>query len=608
MSKFASQALVALVFLCASSVSLAAGPGTLTIDGVVGPGGVGSYPPDAAFSWIDHRYPDNSVSHIWELAAGTDGGILLGQGQPGKGELTEVRPMYNLNSWLYTVADGIKLNGDSSLDFSNLRMDWGGTILDLGTAPGFDPLVPLISDITQLSGNQNGYAIYSDNSYDLIYHSAGLCDGCILTVHFHGNALPVPEPQAFMLWCAGLGSIGARVLFRQRRRNASSGHHSFSMTMTRLALFLAGLLLFPLASSAAPAADTILLRTSCDNGSGGVLNNCFQDLTSLNQWVAGQVPSPANPLRIEIGPGTFQGTFECQGIGGISIEGSGITTTTISSDLSSLEPGILTSDCSGLNVAHLTVKGGYRAVHLGGSSVTNWTDVEVLGGARGVYSTYKCDPSITKHTWRNSRIEAIPRGMTVAYDARCGEHDIFGSELIANGSPAQYGANPNNIRAMRADQTSGKVTVRVTGSMLKSLLTMPNAGAVPMAAVTAGDGAEIYIAGSQIEVTSTESHDIRVLQANSGGIIQVYASTYKLATIAPATVTRISTNGGFVYAPYRWAAPPNPGLIPGYTSQPGADTRIITDGTSDGHPHDSVYDPGCPSGTSWFDQVDKVCR
>ena len=223
MSKFTSQALVALIFLCASSVSLSAGPGILTIDGVVGPGNVGSYPPDAVFSWIDHRYPGNDGSHIWELAAGTDGGILLGQGQPVKGELTEVRPMYNLKSWLYTVSDGIKFNGDSSLDFSNLRMDWGGTILDLGTAPGFDPLVPLISDITQLSGNQNGYVIYADNSYDLIYHSAGLCDGCILTVHFHGMALPVPEAQTLMLWCAGLGLIGTIVLLREKRRDAWSG-------------------------------------------------------------------------------------------------------------------------------------------------------------------------------------------------------------------------------------------------------------------------------------------------------------------------------------------------------------------------------------------------
>ena len=104
------------------------------------------------------------------------------------------------------------------------------------------------------------------------------------------------------------------------------------------------------------------------------------------------------------------------------------------------------------------------------------------------------------------------------------------------------------------------------------------------------------------------SQDVHVLQASTGGIVQVEASSYRLATVAPAAVRRISADGGYVYAPYRWAALPNPGVIPGYTSQPGADTRAITNGTSDGHPHDSIYAPTCPAATSWYDPVDKVCR
>ena len=211
MSSFLRRALLALTVLGAVSGVHASDLSVLTIDGVVGPGDAGHYPADAAFSWIDHHFPDNSVSHIWELAAGTDGGILLGQGQPGRGELTEVRPMYNLNSWLYTVGDGITLNPDNSLDFANLRMNWGGSLFDLGNAPGFAPLVPLVADITQLTGNDNGYAIYADHTYDLIYHSAGQCDGCVLTIHFHGSALPVPEPQTYLFWLAGLGLIFARL-------------------------------------------------------------------------------------------------------------------------------------------------------------------------------------------------------------------------------------------------------------------------------------------------------------------------------------------------------------------------------------------------------------
>jgi len=115
--------------------------------------------------------------------------------------------MYNQSSWLYTVDSGITLTADKALDFSNLFMSWGETILALGAQPGFDPLVPLVADITQISETANGYAVYADASYDLIYRSQGLCDGCVLTLHFHGNASPVPEPKQTLLWLTGLALL-----------------------------------------------------------------------------------------------------------------------------------------------------------------------------------------------------------------------------------------------------------------------------------------------------------------------------------------------------------------------------------------------------------------
>lgn len=357
---------------------------------------------------------------------------------------------------------------------------------------------------------------------------------------------------------------------------------------------------------ALPASNSIQLLVSCENGNGGFLNNCFQDLESLNQWLSTRSPTPANPLRIEIGPGDFQGTFECKGKGGIAIEGAGRAASSITANMANLEPGIKASNCSGLSVAHLTIRGGYRAVHLGGNSVTTWTDVEILGGARGVYSTYNCDPSLTKHTWYNSRIEAIPRGMAIAYDARCGEHKIYSSELVANGSASQYGGIPNNVVALKADQTE-KVTVHVVGSTLRALLSMPNSGAVPVSAIQADRGAEVLVVGSQIEAISNEAHDLWVLSANSGGVIRIDASSYKLTTVAPGVVSRINTNGGFVYAPYHWPVLPNPALVPGYRSQHGADTSTLMD-TSDGHPHALVYDMNCPGEAVWYDQLDNVCR
>lgn len=207
MSRTLTRVILALVVLCLSPISLASEIGVLTIQGVIRPGAVGHYPANSAFSWIDHRYPSNSLSHIWQLAPGSDGGILLGQAQQNAGELTQVRPMYNQNSWLYTVGNGITLTTDKTLDFSNLFMSWGETTLALGVDPGFDPLVPLVADITQLSGTANGYAVYADASYDLIYHSRGLCADCVLTLHLHGNAMPVPEPKGTLLWLTGLALL-----------------------------------------------------------------------------------------------------------------------------------------------------------------------------------------------------------------------------------------------------------------------------------------------------------------------------------------------------------------------------------------------------------------
>jgi hypothetical protein len=303
-------------------------------------------------------------------------------------------------------------------------------------------------------------------------------------------------------------------------------------------------------TSVASAANTIRMQLSCTDDNGAPLNNCVQDIDALNQWIVAQAPSASNPARIDIGPGEFIGTLECASRGGIAIFGSGRYTTTISSNMAFLEPGIKLSNCMGVTVSHLTVKGGYRAVHLEGTSVSTWNDVEVFGGARGVYSTFGCNPQTTSHTWHNARIVAIPRGMTVAYDARCGKHSFFGSELFANGASAQYNSLPNNVVALKADQQTNSVSVLAVGSVIRAQLSTTNAGAVPMAAIQADHTAMISVAGSQIETVSSVAHDGWALSANSGAIVKVDGSSYVMSTLEPAVITRINTNGGTVLAPY----------------------------------------------------------
>lgn len=211
------KSLVAYIFLaCLASASAhAANISAFTVNGYLGPGDAISYPVDAPFSWISHLYPDNTGPHSWTQDAGTDGGIIFGHLQPSKGEITAVRPMYNLNSWLFSVGSGLSISpADNSVNFQNLQMNWGGTILDLGNAPGINPIIPLVADITALSGTENGWQWLTDGSYQLLYHSIGLCDGCQLTVHLTGQVVSVPIPAALFLFGSGVAG-----LFRVKKAN-----------------------------------------------------------------------------------------------------------------------------------------------------------------------------------------------------------------------------------------------------------------------------------------------------------------------------------------------------------------------------------------------------
>lgn len=220
MHKSSLIATVCVTLLCLAQTNVQAASITaLTVDGYLGPGTAGSYPISATYSWISNLYPGNTVPHSWTQAPGTGGGILIGQAQPNSGEVTAVRPMYNQSAWLYSVGNGVTMNPvDDSLNFQNLRMSWGGTILDLGNAPGTNPVIPLVADISTLSGTDNGWQWLSDNSYQLLYHSAGLCDGCQLTIHLYGSVVPVPIPPATLLLVSGLSGLFGLARMRRRTR------------------------------------------------------------------------------------------------------------------------------------------------------------------------------------------------------------------------------------------------------------------------------------------------------------------------------------------------------------------------------------------------------
>ena len=100
--------------------------------------------------------------------------------------------MYNQASWLFSVGGGLAINQtDGTLDFSNLRI------------------------YLLLSRTVNGWATQADGTYQLIFRSSSLCDGCEVTIHLYGSVVPVPVPAAF--WLLGSGIVGLLGVVQRKR-------------------------------------------------------------------------------------------------------------------------------------------------------------------------------------------------------------------------------------------------------------------------------------------------------------------------------------------------------------------------------------------------------
>lgn len=164
----------------------------LSIEGMLGPGDAGNYPLDAEFSWISHRFPGNDIAHIWTLAPGSDGGVTLDAAQPARGQITAVRQMYNINSWLVSGADGVQYRAlAQELDFSNIRLSWGGVVYDFGFGTTTSGLVPRVAGPEAVQSANGWWRDSVTGKYHLIFRGEGQCDGCVLTVHLVGQMTAV---------------------------------------------------------------------------------------------------------------------------------------------------------------------------------------------------------------------------------------------------------------------------------------------------------------------------------------------------------------------------------------------------------------------------------
>lgn len=165
--------------------------GGLGLIGVQAASGLGPSPPnDAKFCWISWVYTGGAFTVTWQFFPGTDGGLVFHMPQ-ASGALTSVFLMLNQNTSLYSVADGISISSDHTIDMTALRKESGSAIWDLGSGVGVDPHVPLVPDITALLPGQNGWQLLPDGTYYLTYNANAECGGCKIIIHFYGKRMPM---------------------------------------------------------------------------------------------------------------------------------------------------------------------------------------------------------------------------------------------------------------------------------------------------------------------------------------------------------------------------------------------------------------------------------
>lgn len=373
-------------------------------------------------------------------------------------------------------------------------------------------------------------------------------------------------------------------------------------------LLLASFCAVPTASAAIdPAAAVVIVRTNCTENNA-TLNNCFASMNALTSWMKNtRKPNAASPLRVDIGPGLFDGdvAINCSPATGYTgyttFEGSGSRQTVLNGYGSGSTSPITIRSCTELNFSHLKITTGfYGGVQWKGGGNSNWNDVEIIGNGRAWYEE-SCGATRGKHYWFASKIAASAVfSIAETYRATCDESWFYGSEVTVSIPSDAYQASGGAILA------GANGIVHVYGSALRTFVDGP--GSAP-AAVTgyAGAGGVIHIHGTGIDFSSQTGRDVIALSASNEGVIHADQTAYNPST--SGTVTRIANNGGHIHAPYLWQHIPNPAIVPNYTSVDGADQATVM---VNGYPHTAIYSSQCKIDTgnvaAWYDTVDKICR
>ena len=361
-------------------------------------------------------------------------------------------------------------------------------------------------------------------------------------------------------------------------------------------------------------APIVSLRTTCTEAGGSVfINNCFTDVTTLNNWLRyTRKPNVSAPLLVEIGPGNFGGiNFGCLApvaFSHVTFRGAGMKKTAIG-------PLTIGLECTELTFQDLTVTqytpggNGYAVtiVNTGTGINTTWNGV-FLDGNWDEYDS-SCDPVINpainpgKHYWFHSRING-------KYNIKCDQSWFFGSEISGQTQNSGRG-----FYALIALDVASYGEAHIYGSNINAIFdtSIGPLTARRHVAVSASAGGKVHIHGTGIDVIGNGTGNIIALEVGAGGEIHANGAAYHMKQLPGGTKTRIQNNGGVVHAPYVWEEDNKPPT--GVSSQNGADMFVQTGCAANGcqnagtETHLLIYNKNCTgAGGPWFDVVTRACR
>ncbi len=369
------------------------------------------------------------------------------------------------------------------------------------------------------------------------------------------------------------------------------------------------------ANSAAPDSQQLRLQTQCGN-----LDNCFDNVASLLQWI-NEIRNPASaPLLIEAGPGEFF-DFRCEGAHNITLRGAGRDKTILSYRSNYRGAALSAANCRDMNIQDLTINGN--------ASIGIWW---VDGGPATFHNIRVHNASQNSFDYCLGNNQPVIRWFDTSFEtalasamyAGCAQHWFFSSEMeqVVRGN-----LNPRApSQTIRIESFGGLGDVRLYGSSIRTTVA---AGVSSGRVVSVYNYGTFHSHGGEIVTNaSLADADVDVVAVYSADAqkTHIVETSFGLQAGGNGTATRItgferdplSGNYGLptaaqVTAPFQWGADTKP---PAIQSLNGYDSFIETDcdsaGNCDGNgnlTHMMIYNQAaCGATDPWFNATINRCR